>query len=115
MLDFKKTWFGTAVNNGKLLVGAVTTAGLMLSGLYFVASEHFVTKLYAEDLEKNYNIQINEMMEQTRELKQQTKSTSRMVVELQMIRLETKIGRDENLTPTEKRQYEHLKKQYDEF
>jgi hypothetical protein len=109
----KSKWsmFSDAVLDAKKIIatGAIIIGALI--GGYEVVTEHFVTRVYAEemvsDVEKKLSQELNE-------LKLQTKSNSNILVEMQMIRLESKLSRDENLTPTEKRVYEKLKKQYEE-
>ena len=83
----------------------LSTGGLLVATLiggYNIGTMFFVSTAYAEELENRYNSKLNQLQEQTL-------SNSMMIIEMQLIRLETKMARGETLTPTELRQYEKLK------
>lgn len=83
-----------------LSTGALMVATLV--GGYNIATHFFVPMSYAEQLKTKYEKSFEA-------LREQTMSNSNMIIEMQLIRLETKMARGETLTPTEVRQYESLK------
>jgi hypothetical protein len=100
----------------------ITTISLMFTsviGTYTVMSEFFVTRAVADqmvnEVKKEYNLKLEELTKQTSELKKQTKTNSNTLIEMQMIRIENKMINGQTLSPTEKRIYEKLKKQYEEI
>ena len=95
-----------AFSNAKMVVITIAFIGSSIIGGYTVVSEHFITRLHADQL-------IQEVETKLSELKKHTQSNKKMLVEMRLIRMEEKIARGETLTPTEQRVYDRLKKDYD--
>lgn len=98
------------MTTAKKLLGSIIFIIASLVGGYNIFSNHFITKVYAETIVSEVKTQFTQKMD---ELQKQTKSNSIILIEMRLIRLEAKIGRGEELTPTEKRIYDKLKKQYE--
>jgi len=96
----------TIVADAKIVIATGSIILAAGTGAYTIAGEYFVTKVYADELVSKVN---NDL----RELKKQTSTNKKILTEMRMIRIESKMGRGETLTPTEKRVYEHLKKEFD--
>jgi len=111
MLPKKDTTFTKvtkAVAEAKLIIVTISFIIASITGAYTIASEYFVTRVYADSL-------LKKVKDDLKELKIQTKTNRKILTEMQMIRLEAKIGRGETLTPTEQRVYEQLKKSYEKI
>jgi len=108
------TWgeAGDAYRKAKIGVVSIVLGLFTLVGGYISVTEVFVTKAHAKEMVSEVK---QELSKELRELKIQTKANKSILVEMQMIRIENKIARDEKLTPTEKRVYQKLQKQYEEF
>ena len=98
--------FKNIIDNAKYIIATWTMVVMVITGAYTWMSHYFVTTSYAEELIGKYTSEIEE-------LKSQTKSLQSMVLEDRLIRYEEKLAKGEVLTPTEKRQYEKLKKEYE--
>ena len=94
--------FLNKLNNVKIILSTGALIIATLVGGYNIVTNIFVTKSYAKELESKFEKSMED-------LRIQTLTNSRMIIEMQMIRLENKMARGEKLTPTEKRQYELLK------
>jgi len=101
-----------AVNDAKAIIATVGFIFASIIGGYNIITEYFVTKVKATELVKKA---VTPLEKSILELSKQTKSNKKILVEMRMIRIESKILHKEELTPTEKRVYENLKKQYQEF
>lgn len=88
--------------NAKMVVATISFMFASVIGGYQVITEYFVTKSYAQELLNNVHHDIDE-------LKKQTKSNQKTLIEMSMMRIENKMARGEKLTPTETRVYEELK------
>ena len=97
-----------AFSNAKMMVITIAFIGSSIIGGYTVVSEHFITRIHADQL-------IQQVETKLSELKKHTQSNKKMLVEMRLIRIEEKIGRGETLTPTEQRVYDKLKKDYDDI
>lgn len=92
----------------KLIIITISFIVASITGAYTIASEYFVTKAYAAELTRG-------VKDELIELKKQTYTNKKILTEMRLIRIETKIFRDEKLTPTEVRVYEKLKKDYEKL
>ncbi len=95
-----------AFREAKMVVVTIAFIVSSMVGGYSLVSEYFVTRLYADKLKQEFNTKLSE-------LQQQTQSNKRILMEMRLIRMEEKLSREETLTPTEKRVYDKLKKDYD--
>ena len=98
------------MTTAKKLLGSIIFMIASIVGGYNIVSDHFITKAYANEMVREVKTQFTQKMD---ELQKQTKSNSVILTEMRLIRLEAKLARGEELTPTEKRIYEKLKKQYE--
>lgn len=95
-------------SNAKIIIGTISIIIASLIGAYTVITEHFVTTAYAKELENNFQQAIES-------LQQQTSQNKILIIEMKLVDYERKIQEDKTLTPTEKRQYERLLLEYNEF
>ena len=87
----------------------IATIGVIITsfiGAYQLASEYFVTKVYAMNM-------INDAQTQIHHLKRLNVQNTTMILELRMLKYEGKLERTGKLTPTEKREYDYLQKKID--
>lgn len=96
------------LNNAKLIIGTLIIVITSLIGAYNFTTEVFVTKAYAEDIVKNTQTQIQE-------LKELNKTNTVMILELRLMKFEDKMNSGKELTATEKRQYEFIKKKIEKL
>ncbi len=104
MMERLTTWLNQA--KMVLTVGAMVVS--MLVGAYHIATDHFLTRADAE-------AKFQQLEQKTDQLKKAALTNTLMIYEMKVIQYEKKIETGENLTPTEKRQYERLKKKLDKF
>ena len=103
--------FVTVLNNSKMIVASIAFIVTSVVGGYKIFVENIVTVAVAEEMVTKA---VTDMDVKIRALKAQTDATNKMVIEMQLIRLETKMYNKQQLTPTEKRVYDKLKKKYTE-
>ena len=102
-MDFAK--LKKIVTEAKMIITTISFLIASVVGGYQIVTRYFVTKAYANEL-------IGGVKSDLEELKKQTNTNHKILLEMRMIRLETKQARGDKLTPTEVRVYERLKKEY---
>lgn len=100
------------LNKAKLTIATIAFIITSLVGGYELFNKYIVTVAYADVLVEKA---VSSVRKEVVELKKQTKANKEILVEMRMIRIENKMANDQNLTPTEQRVYEKLKKEYSEF
>jgi len=101
---------GNSMTNAKKILATGIFLIASLVGGYNILTEHFVTRVYADNLVTQVK---SDFKKEMRELKKQSKSNTSMLVEMRMIRLENKVSNGGILTATEQRVYDKLKRQYE--
>lgn len=112
MVDKKLTGFevfANGLNSAKVAIASVAFIITSLIGGYQLFTKYVVTVAYADELVKKA---VGDVEKQIVQIKKTSETNRQILIEMRMIRLENKMYNKHKLTPTEKRVYDKLKKQY---
>jgi len=98
--------FKNFMDRTKYISATIVFVVSSITGAYHFTSNYFVTTAYAQELKDNFHKTLQE-------LKEQTSMNTLMIIEDRLLRYEKRVQKGQELTPTEKRQYERLMNLYD--